>query len=62
MIVDNVEWGNMVEVVCVLVCDICYEDWLYEIFVSLKVVEMCMKNVFDFYLWIVVDLEGDNFD
>lgn len=39
-----VEW-ELIVVVCDLIYGMDYEFWLYEILFSLKVVEMCMKNV-----------------
>ncbi|WP_375321428.1 DNA helicase Rep [Aliivibrio logei] len=59
---ENAERGNTVEAVRSLVKDIHYEDWLYETSTSAKAAEMRMKNVSDLYLWIVADLEGDNYD
>lgn len=59
---DQAERGNTVEAVRSLVRDIHYEDWLYETSSSPKAAEMRMKNVSDLYSWIVVDLEGDNYD
>lgn len=53
---------EFVVVVCDFIYGIDYEFWLYEILLSFKVVEMCMKNVNQFFSWMIEMLEGNEFD
>lgn len=61
-LLDNVEWGNIVDVVCIMICIMGYEEWLYEISVSFKVVEMVMVNVSILFGWVNDMLEGNDLD
>lgn len=58
----QIENGDALEAVRILVRDSQYESWLFETSTSSKAAEMRMKNVSELYSWIVADLTGDNYD